>query len=242
MKYYIYAIIAIILVLGGYFVFSSSEVSEAPAVTEPIIVSMIKKTVYLHASSTKTEIIEPSQAAPGDLVETLNSGRALIQLQNGTLTAVDYSTKLIIKTHPDDEHTSMRLESGKVWSTVKKVFGKGEYYEIETQNAVAVVRGTSFGVSFDGVNTILEVTEGAVLSVPIDAVTGERLFDRAILVPAGKKAIISNTGAIEILDLTSDDKTKEWYIFNNGNIISDKTQNNTDTTDVHVSDLEVRSR
>lgn len=204
---------------------------------------MIKKTVYLYnASSTKKEIIDPVQAFEGDEVETLEFGRALIQLQNGTLTAIDYSTKLVIKTHTDDGHTSVKLESGKVWSTVKKVFGQGEYYEIETQNAVAVVRGTSFGVSFDGTNTILEVTEGAVLLVPVDPETGERLYDKAVLVPAGKKAIIGKDGVIQISDLSPDDKGREWYIFNNGNLTNGQTQTGANTTDVRVTDFQIKPR
>jgi len=203
MKYFIGIAVLGAVILTGYFIFgtgtSPAELNVAAA--EPVSVSMVKQTVYHSgAASARAEVVEPVKALEGDEVETLASGRALIEMQNGTLTTLDYSTKVTIKTHTDDEHSSMSLEGGKVWSTVEKVFGKGEYYEIETQNAVAVVRGTSFSVSYDGENTVLEVSEGTVLFVPIDPQTGERLYGEAILVTAGEKATVGKNGVVQALD------------------------------------------
>lgn len=238
MKYYAGIIIAILILIGGYFVFTqNSTVTTTKTVKvtrEPIALSMIKKTVYHYASSTKQEVTEPVAAYEGDEVETLADGRAIMQMVSGTVTTIDYSTKIKIQTHEGDEHTKVGLESGKVWSTVKKVFGKGEYYEIETQNAVAVVRGTSFGVSFDGKQTILEVTEGTVLLVPIDE-NGERLYDRAVLVPAGKKAIVDELGNITVSDLDSADKSREWFRFNNN--VSDAAD-----SQIKISDLKAQPK
>lgn len=207
----------------------------------PVIVSSIKTLVYLHTSGAKTEVNEPVLGYEGDKVETNSTGRALLQMENGTLTSVDYSTKIDIKTHSDDEHSSFFLTLGKVWSTVEKVFGKGEYYEIETQNAVAVVRGTSFGVSFDGEFTTLEVTKGEVLFVPVDK-NGKRLYENAVLVKAGEKAVVGNDGVIKVSPLSERDKAGEWFIFNNGSSSTNGSANTLQVPDVRISDLLIRPR
>lgn len=239
MKYYITAGVIVILILIGYFVFSGygATTNSAP---QPVLVSMIKETVYLYASSTKNEVTEPTQAFEGDSIETLSSGRALLQMKNGTVTTIDYSTKLTLKTHSDDLHSTLLLGQGKVWATVKKVFGKGEFYEIETQNAVAVVRGTSFGLSFDGESTTIEVTEGVVAFTPIDPETGARLYDKTVLIEAGQKATIKGGAVVEILNLTSQDKKEDWFIFNNTSLTENESGAN--EVDVKISDLEIKTR
>lgn len=249
MRYFIAIVVVIVLIFALYLIFGKTITTTTVVKTEetsssksPVIVSTIKKTVNLYKTAdAKEEIIDPALAYDGNTVETLASGRALLQMENGTLTTVDYSTKLTIKTHTDDEHSSMFLTGGKVWSTVEKVFGKGEYYEIETQNAVAVVRGTSFGVSYDGTFTTLEVTEGAVLLVPVDPKTRERLFDKAVLVPAGKKAVVGNDGIIKVSDLTDNEKKREWFIYNNGASSASSSQVKSDASEVRISDLNIRS-
>jgi tellurite resistance-related uncharacterized protein len=249
MKYLIGIVVVILVLFGLYLAFGKTITTTTVVKTENsttplslVMVSAIKKTVNLYKTSdSKTEVIDSELAYEGNTVETLSSGRALLQTENGTLTTLDYSSKLVIQTHSDDQHSSFHLSLGKVWSTVEKVFGKGEYYEIETQNAVAVVRGTSFGVSYDGKFTTLEVTEGAVLFVPIDK-DGNRLYDKAVLVPAGKKAVVGDDGIIKISDLTDSEKKLEWFIYNNGDTSGATTQFQDAASQVRISDLLIKSR
>ncbi len=238
MRNFYIALAVIIIILLGFFWFRSRGSHTTSNHTANMVLSMIKQNVYkIDGAKVKEEVIEPTKVYEGEEVETSDTGRALLQMENGTLSAIDYSTKLTVKTHIDDEHAGISLLAGNVWSTVEKVFGKGEYYEIETQNAVAVVRGTSFGVSIEGDNTVLEVSEGAVLFVPIDPKTGKRLYDKAVLVPAGKKAILGSAGVIEVFDMTKDDLQDEWYIYNNG--LSETTASTGASDDLHISDVEI---
>ena len=76
---------------------------------------------------------------------------------------LDYDTELTLE-ESDDTGTHVRgsLGTGAVWARVEKVFGKGEYYTIKTQNAVAVVRGTSFSISYRNNVSKIEVAAGTI--------------------------------------------------------------------------------
>jgi hypothetical protein len=242
MKYYIGGAILFLALIGGYVVAHKTttlSLQNTSTSTSPVLVNMIQKTVNVWADeNTKKEVVDSLSAYEGNIVETLSSGRGLIQLKNGTITVIDYSTKIKIKAHSDDEHASLFLSSGKVWATVKKVFGKGEYYEIETQNAVAVVRGTSFGLSYINGVSHLEVTEGVVAFVPIDPKTGERLYDKTVLITAGNQATIKDDGVVVIVSLKPNDKKEDWYIFNNEKETENTTPSETQNS-VRISNLQI---
>ena len=109
----------------------------------------------------------------------------------------------------------MFLNSGKSWSKVQKVFKDNESYEIETQNAVAIVRGTSFGVYIKNGTTYLVVSEGSVFFVPVDKNTRERFLNRGVIVTASKKAYIDKNGNVVLGPITEMDTKDSWYIYNN---------------------------
>jgi len=157
----------------------------------------------------------PTDAYAGDQVETSLSGRGALEAGDGTLTTIDYGTSLIVRS-AEPTQTSLGLRLGSVWARVQKLFGKGEYFEIETQNAVATVRGTSFGLRYANGSTFLWVTEGTVIIFPVlDDVRHE---EQGVSVPAGKKAEVHPDGTITLSDITETDKTDTWYLFNNPDV------------------------
>lgn len=239
MKYIIATIVILAILAGIYFAFFQTQVTTESIVSgqsQPVIVSMIRKTVQHVTASSTHEVIDPTQAYEGDMIKTLSEGRGLVEMKNGTITVIDYSSELKIKSHTNDEHSSMYLVAGDVWSRVKKVFDHGEFYEIETQNAVAVVRGTSFGVSYNNGVTTLEVTSGTVAFIPIDPKTRERKYDQTIYVTAGKKATIGDSGVISVTDLTLDDKKNEWFIYNN-DVVSQSATGTTTPEDLQITNI-----
>ncbi len=156
-----------------------------------------------------------TQVVGGSHVKTDATGRALIE---GTHTTVlDSNTEITLAAFDTQKNqTRLRLEAGNVWSRVKKLSDKGEFYEIETQTARASVRGTSFGLSKKGNVTTLYVVEGIVNFGTIPPETDDSIRFSAANVSAGKKAVLLDGALVPIVsDITKKDKQDPWFVFNN---------------------------
>ena len=224
------SILAAVLIIGGVFFFffrsPSAPLTETSATTTSSVstagtntaatASVLEKTLLLtRTGASSQEVLASSGVVEGDTLRTLTTGRGVLQEADGTATLLDYDTTMTVHTkNGEGTHVSNYLASGSVWARVKKVFGQGEFYEIETQNAVAVVRGTSFGVGYQNKLTTLQVAEGKVGLIPVDPSTRARLLQKEVVVKAGSKATIDDAGKISVSPLTAADKKAEWYLFN----------------------------
>jgi hypothetical protein len=217
MKKYLFGfIIFVILVLVFFFFFFKKDKKVESLPKSNSFASVLEKSFYVDGLEQKREITEKTEVLEGEEVVTDSTGRGIIESLSGSVTVVDYSTRFKInKNREKPAEESIFLSSGNLWSRVSKVFGKGEFYEIETKNAVAIVRGTSFGVSYINKNTIIKVTEGKVFVVPVSTTTRERFYDKGIFVSLGYKAIVDENLKISISEITSNDKKDPWYIYNN---------------------------
>jgi hypothetical protein len=246
-KLSIYILLAIVIIGGiSFFLLKkNTETTNTLMATstplESVSATVLQNDVNVQTKGYTKAVLKQANLSIGDVLITLQTGRAIIETQEGNETIIDYNSKLTITRHDNDgSHDSNFLAIGNVWARVKKVFGQGEFYEIETQNAVAVVRGTSFGLKYFKVDgkwqTLLEVSEGTVAFMPVDPKTRERIISKIVLVGAGKKAIIDDLGNVYVYDLTAGDKKDPWYIFNNPDsnssttVIAPKPTNATATT------------
>lgn len=184
----------------------------------PVTVSPLEPTVAVTkaTSANFSEITEATKTNVGSKIKTGISGRALIESSSAHQTLVDYNTEITISDDSKNEKkTKIALVSGAVWARLAKVFDSGEYYEVKTGNAVATVRGTSFGVWYkDGVTTVA-VTEGSIYLSALDPITGIVIPNSEVVVKAGEKATVDKNGKIVISKITSADKKEPWYIYNN---------------------------
>ena len=86
-----------------------------------------------------------------DLVRTLQAGRALIMLLDGsTLNLGDRSTFKILMHDPQAQQTEMEMTSGKVYANARKITSPGGKFELHTKCAVIDVIDTSY-VAWDDV-------------------------------------------------------------------------------------------
>ncbi len=209
--------VTILAILIGLFFFFSKN--KAPAVTSKlsrIALSTLSQGVIKKETKDDSGALVPSEAdlAFGNFVKTVASGRALIS-GGGYKTVLDYSSELEIKNMDKEKNQiSIFLSAGSVWSSVEKVFDKGEYYEVETQNAVAVVRGTKFEVNYSASSTNLYVAEGRVGLIPVDEITRERHFEAEIFVTAGMKGTVDTGGNVTQREMTPSEKQDSFYLFN----------------------------
>ena len=219
----------ILIVLGVWFInrpalapsasvpaaISSADSTDASA-AESVLVTPIVASVAIASSATPSvfqTITVPSRMTSGARVKTDVTGRALVEGVHTTV--IDSNTEMTLETaDPQKNQTRWKMEAGQVWSRVKKLSDKGEFYEIETQLARASVRGTSFGLKKVGDVTTVYVVEGVVNfgSIPPEENSGYESID----VVAGKKAVLHDGDLKPVVsDITEKDKQDPWYKFNN---------------------------
>jgi FecR protein/IPT/TIG domain len=201
----------LVILCGLYYVFlfrGASPVT-APLVTShtTVRVTPIHTDVSIqHGTSPFSVIAEQQEVESGSTIKTSDKGRALIESSSSHITRLDYSSQITIS--EEQKHTQVSLAGGAVWSRLKNLFDSGETYDVQTPNAIASVRGTSFGVWYQGTTTIVMVLEGAVLFTPI----GDE--HNAVLVHAGYKATRVGSGPVQVELLTKADRALPWVVFN----------------------------
>src|SRR5439155_152146 len=99
----------------------------------------------LGAAAAGAPIVTGAVLQPGDTVETQPGGRAEIALPGGSLLRIGENTRLTLSPIPARSEFSARLFFGNLWARVHKLVS-GETFRVETENAVAGVRGTEFRV------------------------------------------------------------------------------------------------
>jgi hypothetical protein len=90
--------------------------------------------------------VQPGDALhAGDTVQTGAESRLEIALPAGSVLRLGENSRLFLRESEPEKAFSARLLLGDVWARVHKLIG-GETFHIETENAVAGVRGTEFRV------------------------------------------------------------------------------------------------
>ncbi len=184
-----------------------STVTVIPLSSDVSIKEMDMETFNVIQSSASTTV--------GSSVKTSENGRALIESSFGHPIAIDFNSDVIIANSDSEKNkTSIELTSGGIWARAKKLVEKGEYFEIKTGNAVAVVRGTSFGLTYANNLTTLIVSQGEVSLFNKNKDTGEMIVESEIVVKAGYKAKIFKDEKPKIYPLDASDKNSLWFKFN----------------------------
>ncbi|MBX4188354.1 MAG: FecR family protein [Candidatus Doudnabacteria bacterium] len=214
-KVIIGVVIIIILIVGVIAFVNSKKMPASQDVKAALITATtLEKTLVITKAgqTADSEIATKGEASEGDTLKTLATGRALVENSNGTRTVLDYNSKLTIaKQDPDGTHSSNFLHAGTAWAQVQKVLGTGEFYEIETQNAVAVVRGTKLQVSYNNSDSKVLVGEGQVSFIPIDQTTRARQTDKAVMVNPGMKGVIGADGKAVVTPMTEQEKQDPFF-------------------------------
>lgn len=157
-------------------------------------------------------IDKSTEVEVGDKVKTSPNGRAIIEGSEQTV-IVDKNSEIIIENN-NDKSTKIQLEIGALWMRITKVFGGEEEYQVRTSNAVATVRGTSFGVFYSNSSTVILVSEGVVSVSSLNTKTKEKTGDEFIAQKNQKATIYDNKEPV-IESLTEKDKKLEFFQFNN---------------------------
>ncbi len=221
-----------ILLIGGLGLVAYLSLKTGGEPTESIsaTATTLKTDLFLTpVGGQEAKIEKTTPVSSGEVLRTSTTGRALLEEENGTAITLDYDTTFTFT--GDATHVSGQLAGGQIWARVEKLFGKGEFYEIETGNAVAVVRGTSFSVTSREGATVVKVAGGTVALIPKDEKTGKRIPDETVFVPGGQIAFVRTSDEtifasqdpeasaietrIDVRPLNTEEKKEEWYLLNN---------------------------
>ncbi|MEK7642202.1 MAG: FecR family protein [Patescibacteria group bacterium] len=204
-------ILGIIIAIAGLLFWvlrpqNSQTIEERPIIS----LKVLEKAVFLEEEGNlKYEVENLATTTIGSRVETGTYGRALIE-GGGYKSVLDYNSSLVLEDTGNKSSTSQKLSFGSIWSRVEKVFEQGEFYEIKTQNAVAVVRGTAFALNFQNDVSSLFVVEGSVSFFGLKE-NGEKDLNTGVTVKAGSKAFIDGKKSAVLLPFDNKDKNTDWY-------------------------------
>lgn len=131
----------------------------------PLFCSWARGTVTRRpAEGAAAPLAKGGEIRVGDRIETGADGRAVVVLGDSSVVMLQESTRIEVPRVPENaERTQkVRAQGGKVWFAVKKV-QQGSKFEVETDEAVAAVRGTEFLVEVGAEGEVsLTTAEGQV--------------------------------------------------------------------------------
>jgi hypothetical protein len=119
------------------------------------------------SAGTKAPLAKDGEVFENDTVETEPVTRVELRTQDGSAVRVGPSSKLVLKAAyfgpAGEKKFSAKLFFGQVWTKVSGVMGGNSKFEVETDNAVAGVRGTTFRIDAKSdKSVVMKVYAGAV--------------------------------------------------------------------------------
>lgn len=195
MKYLIALVLLVGVIVGVMSLSSKEQVavqgesvspSASGAPEEGLLLAVQSSVQLKRTGQTSYQAVDRSTSiSQGDAVRTDSKGRARIKWPNGTITVVEEDSEIVITTLEDGGNkSSIQLILGDVWAKVNRVLGTGEYYEIESDDAVAAVRGTVFRMRHRNKETSVQGIERTVRLMRKNA-EGKREESGAVDLPEG---------------------------------------------------------
>lgn len=131
-------------------------------------VSLLDGSAEVSRGSAKPLALKSGSAlAEGDVVQTKDKSRMEIAFADGSVLRLGANTKLKLTEArfgaDKQRNVSVSVWVGRLWANVAKALGAKDTFEVETQNAVAGVRGTSFAVQASAdLSAVVRVYAGTV--------------------------------------------------------------------------------
>ena len=134
------------------------------------VVSITGKVELVRSESTKAVILSSKESISiGSKIITGDNGSALIQFADSSTLLIQKNSQVVFNTLSSYGKTGMvdtrlRLQKGRVETSVTPMKNSGSRYEIKTPAAVAAVRGTQFRVAYENNQQTMasEVVKGEV--------------------------------------------------------------------------------
>lgn len=131
-------------------VVSLALAGEARAEANQAKVSFLEGKGTVTSGGKKSPLSKGGTVRENDIVETEDKAKLELELKDGSVIRVGPGSKMELKSAhfgaQGEKSFSTKLFFGRVWSKVSGLVGKESKFEVETDNAVAGVRGTTFRI------------------------------------------------------------------------------------------------
>jgi hypothetical protein len=177
------------------------------------------------------------EVSEGDSIRTGHGGRVEITIAEKRVFRIGEASEVTLDrmTLKDgDMNGKVRVLLGRLWSTILVPLkeSRGEQYIVETPTATMGVKGTRFGVDYDGKTKVLQTTvlEGKVVAnptkepaAPPTEIAGPRQVappqqiteqEWVLIVSANQKLIFVPGQDPKVVPITDEDRADEWVKFN----------------------------
>ncbi len=159
---------------------------------ESIVLEILKGQAEINLSGVSKTFNAPlsQEIEKGAKITTLEESQAQIIFPTGSVARLDSNTTIDLEEFLDESQQTdikIKLDSGNLWSRVQRLIDKETSYEVQTSNTVAVVKGTSFNISFQEGQTKLAVLSNAVQLKVLDPQTKQVLTGGEAEVAAGQE-------------------------------------------------------
>ncbi len=147
---------------------AAAPAHRATAAAPAAKVSFLEGKADREANGATSPLADADPLGEGDTVITQEASRLEIKFVDESMLRVGPSAKLTLTAahfgrRPEERKMTARLLFGKVWAKVTSIFSKDATFAVETENAVAGVRGTTFRVDANTDKSVLvRVYAGAV--------------------------------------------------------------------------------
>jgi len=240
MKKIFFGAISIIIIAGlAWFFFWQKQLpATAPGeqvneTAEKGWIEVIDRGVYLVNTdgTLGSELKTGDEVQSGQTVMTDQTGLANLHFSDGSVARLETQTKVDLKDFeyfPGNKTLKVKifLQSGRIWSRIKALMTTQSYWEVQTANAVAAVRGTSFGaVYFPGQTTII----GSVHLINVNAIDpqSQKIVENNVAYVGAEQYIKINdqdiAGLKSEVKLTSKIKPYTQAIINDAWVIKSKS-------------------
>jgi len=203
-KTFIWLLAAVVIILllaaGGWWFKNKGQkgglLGAAEALAQDgVILEVVKGQVKISFEGEEKTLTSPvaQEVEPGVIVITLAGSQANLVFPNGSLARLDEETSVNLTEFFSEAQSSgvkLELNSGNLWSRVQRLLDKETNYEVQTANAVAVVKGTIFNMVYKEGKTKLEVLSNKVAIKAIDPQTKQTL--------AGGEAEVETGNSVEM--------------------------------------------
>ena len=195
----------------------------APATTTPVAeeshagkawIQVTKPGVFIIANdNTTTTLSSGDELNEGATIMTDATGLANVVFVDGSVARLDSNTRVTVLSGSYDKGTKtlsarFKLTAGNLWSKIIALATPESYWEVQTSNAIAAVRGTAFGVSYDKETTRIIGSEHTVTVKAVNPKTNEIITDQETTVGEGKYIVITVADIEPLIKKTA--KLADW--------------------------------
>jgi len=185
MMKYILGIVALLFIGGGVWWYvqpnDTAPVTTAPAPGEkPWVEVVTASATAIDMQGTITSLESGDEITVGSVIKTNATGVVLIHFPDGSFAKLDPNSSITITETSYDKSSGalnvhITLGAGTLWSKVLDLVGVSSSWKVETSNAVATVRGTSFMTSVSKGKTRVVGIEHSVAVTPLQPDTRQPL-------------------------------------------------------------------